>query len=441
MLSSEHTAPDNCCASARSGARFHPPTPTRRAVLRGAAVGSGMVIAATATDAEASTRFSFGEMGIPGDVIVVLSLRGGFDGLSAVAPVGDPNYAAARPTLAVPKSQALQLNSIFGLHPALAPLLPFWQQKKLAIVRDVGQENPTRSHFEAMSELERAAPGTSLRTGWLDRALGSRDLSSAFQGAQVGNARLPDSWKGAHPKLALANIDAFGLWDSWDAASRNRLIDVYRSMYKHAPEIMATPAAVALDAVSTTTTIKGQEYTPGRNAVYPPTGTGKALRDVARLIRSNVGLQFASVDVGDWDLHAAMGRPESGAMTNRLDDFAMALAAFATDLGDGLDRVTVITLSEFGRRVHENASGGTDHGHGNSMFVLGGGVLGGQMYGQWGNLTSDWLINGDLPGTTDYRQVLAEVFTKRCGLSSAEVTGIFPGLKPEALGILSPLGA
>jgi uncharacterized protein (DUF1501 family) len=404
--------------------------PSRRTVLGASALGGLALTVGLAGDAGLPS-------GRPDDVLVVVSLRGGFDGLSAVVPAAEPEYWKARPTIGIPASQLQHLDRRFGLHPVMAPLLPFWQSGKLAIVQDVGQSTPTRSHFEAMRELERAAPGSSLRTGWLDRLLGSLPTTTAFEGAQVGTAKPTDAFRGPFPEMALRSIDALSLAET-STRTRKGVQRVYRTLYARQAEVIRNPVFVAMDAVSTAAGWKAVGYQPANGATYPNTDVARALRDVARLIVLGSGLRVACVDVGEWDLHAAMGTVSGGRMRTKLGDLASALAAFATDLGSRMESVTVVTLSEFGRRVAENGSGGTDHGHGNSAFVLGGSVIGGRFYGSWPGLAPSVLVQGDLPGHTDYRQVLAEIAVKRLG--AGDHATLFPGLRPSPLGLVRERG-
>jgi uncharacterized protein (DUF1501 family) len=374
-----------------------------------------------------------------GDVLVVVSLRGGFDGLSAVVPAADPDYLRLRPTIGIAPSRLLPLDSRFGLHPALAPLLPFWRAGTFGVVHAVGQADPTRSHFEAMAELERAAPGTSLRTGWLDRTLAQltsgSPASSMFRAVQVGSGSVGGALAGPQPELALRGIDDFELAGAWDATERARWTTALTRLHAGAHPDLAAPASGVLGALATTTRLKDAGYVPANGVTYPQTGIGAALRDVARLVTAGVGLRVACLDEGDWDMHADLGTPDAGRMATGLTQLGAALAAFATDLGPArMRRVTVVTLSEFGRRVEENGSGGVDHGHGNAVLLLGGGVVGGRVHGVWPGLAADTLVDGDLAGTTDYRQLLAEILTKRCGLVSP--SSVFPGLRPKPLGIV-----
>lgn len=383
-----------------------------------------------------STKLAYAAAGTPyaGDVLVVVSLRGGFDGLSAVVPAGDPAYYTARPDLAVPAAQLLARDQMFGLHPAMSPLLPYWQAGTFGAVHAVGQADPTRSHFAALEEMERAAPGTSLRTGWLDRMLGVRGLGNTFQAAQVGQTMAASSFTGPAPELAMRNINGFKL--DGDAEFTQRRMAALSTAYAGARPTLAAPAAAALGALATTTRLAATTYQPGNGAAYPTTALAKALRDVARLIKAGLGLQVAAIDYGDWDFHENLGGPAAGGqMNDHLGVLAGALAAFATDLGTAMSGVTVVTLSEFGRRLAQNGSGGVDHGHGNAVLLLGGAVVGGRVHGPWPGLAPAQLDQGDLRGTTDYRTILGEVLQKRCGAGS--LATVFPGFTlPAPLGVV-----
>ena len=410
---------------------------TRRALLRTAAAAGALGVVTTAFGETVTARYAFAadRAAYAGDTVVVLSLRGGFDGLGAVVPAGDPDYLRLRPTIGVPAAALLPLTGIYGLHPALAPLLPLWQAGSLAAVHAVGQAEPSRSHFTAMAELERAAPGTTTRTGWLDRTVGLRAPGTAFQAAQVGSTTPTGALAGPAPELVLGAIDDFDLWGAWDDHQRQLWTTALTRLHASARASVRGAAANALGAVATTTRLAAQAKTHPAPAGYPKgSGLAAALRDVVRLVKARVGLQLACVDFGDWDMHSGMGGPDSGRMHDHLDELARSLAAFAADLGPLLDGVTLVTLSEFGRRAGENGSGGADHGHGNAVLLLGGGVAGGRVYGRWPGLADDDLVDGDLAGTTDYRQILAEILVRRCALASpAEV---FPGLAPEPLGVV-----
>lgn len=364
-----------------------------------------------------------------GPVLLVLSLRGGMDGLSVVAPVGDPDYARLRPSIAVPITRALPTGDRrFGLHPALAPLLPLWQAGSMAAVHAVGTPDGSRSHFQAMEELERAAPGTSLRTGWLNRVLGVAGTGTVFEAVTLGSGSPPPALAGPAAALAMDSLASFNLAGAdWVGP---RLATALRTLHTGTRLPTAPAALLTLAALDSTRTVAAGTHT----ATYPDSDLGRALADAALLVRADVGLQVLTVDVGDWDMHTDLGAAGDGWMATKLADLASSLAAFAADLGPAFDNVNVVTMSEFGRRVEENGSHGVDHGHGNAVLLLGGGLVGGTVHGTWPTLVDSALDDGDLAGTTDYRDVLAEVLVKRLGLAPSQLSTVFPGLAPSSPG-------
>ncbi|MFF0378135.1 DUF1501 domain-containing protein [Actinoplanes missouriensis] len=392
----------------------------RRTILGGMAAG----VAAAST---VSVDFAFADGKYSGDTLVVISMHGGFDGLSTIIPIGDPDYYRARPGIAVPKSRVIAGDGTFGLHPALAPLLPQWKAGSLAAVHAVGQPNPTRSHFAAMEAMENAAPGTSVRSGWLDRMLGGTGATAPLAGVAMGSSRPSRLLAGPTSDIAMLSVDDLTLAGD----GKRPIAAALRAMYADAPAHLAAPAKAADRALAAMDKPRSAKGGSG----YPDTDLGGALRDVARLITSNAGLVTATVDCGDWDMHEALGPAVKGErMFDNLTDFAKALAAFTADLGpQAMKRVTVLTISEFGRRVAENGSHGADHGHGNAMLLLGGGIRGGRVYTHWPTLAASALVDGDLAATTDYRSVIGEILQKRCGLG--DLSTIFPGVKPSRFGL------
>lgn len=383
-------------------------------------------------------QLAFAAPGYRGDVLVVIVLRGGFDGLNAVVPFADPEYRAARPSVGIPERSLYPLTRRFGLHPSLLPLKPFWNAGTFGVVHAVGMQSPTRSHFQAMAELERAAPGTSTRTGWIDRTLGLRRGGTTFQGSQLGMNFATGSFSGSHPELAMKSVDEFVMAGVHDRNDRLRWRKALGRMNANAPAVISRPAQSAVTSVERMRPLQVAGYRPRSAAHYPTTDLGNALKDVARLIKADVGLQVACVDYGDWDMHSGMGKVGSGWLHQHLTELGKAMAAFGTDLGPKLGSVTVLTLSEFGRRLKENGSGGTDHGHGQAVLMLGGGVVGGKVHGRWPGLADADLVDGDLAGTTDYRTILAEVLEKRCRTSAT--SAIFPGLPSGRLGVVRARG-
>jgi len=371
------------------------------------------------------------------DVLVVLSLRGGFDGLSAIVPAADPNYSRARPGIGVPASSLKKVDATFGLAPGLKALYPLWDAGRLAAIHAVGQQDPTRSHFEAMAEMERAAPGSSTRTGWLDRSIGMLGGTDAFAGAQVGNTTMPASLYGEHGKFAVASLKDIKIGVGEDLVPVSAWSRSIAQLHAGARPDLVRPTGEAIAAVGKLKTLPASVEATA--AGYPAGELGGALHDVARLIKANLGLRFATVDMGNFDMHQNLGGATSGWMFNQLTELSGALAAFAKDLGPDFDRVVLVTLSEFGRRVTQNGSGGLDHGHGNAVLLLGGGVNGGKVYGRWPGLTPAALDSGDLAVTTDYRSVMAEILTRRCAISG--VNQVFPGYQAADLGLVKARAA
>jgi uncharacterized protein (DUF1501 family) len=409
----------------------HMPEISRRSFIKAAGV-AGIVAGIAGEDL--FTKMAFGATPYTGDVLVVLSLRGGMDGLNAIVPSGDAHYATWRPNIAIPQGQLIQLDPLFGMHPAMAPLKPFWDAGTFGVVHAVGMEQPNRSHFQAMEEMERAAPGSSLRTGWIDRVMGLRDPGTAFQATQMGSNTAASAFLGPNPELAMWSVDSFDLNGAWDATQMALWDAALRGIHQGAPDVLASPSATALDALATAATLPGKNYVPENAANYPNTGLGHALRDIAQLIKADVGLQVAAIDYGDWDMHVEMGAFDTGWMHDHLTELSGALAAFATDLGTArMNDVTLVSLTEFGRRVEENGSGGVDHGYGQAVLLLGGGIKGGVVHGDWPGLAPADLIDGDLDGKNDYRRVLAELLEKRCEASS--VAEVFPGLDAPRIDI------
>ncbi len=412
------------CAQCRAADAAH--DITRRGLLK--ALGVGAFALGTA-----GARVAWADGPWVGDTIVVLSLRGGFDGLSAVAPIGDPAYAALRPTIAVPASQGIALDGMFALHPALGDLRAHWAAGRVALVHATGLPDPNRSHFAAMDEVERAAPGSAVRTGWLDRTLSLHDPSGPFGAVQLGSTGMPTAFAGPYEELGMTRLRDFGLDGAWDAQARAQWTSALSALHDKAGDLLRTSAAVTLDALTTAAGLG--DYTP--TVEYPGTNLGATLQDVAQLIKADVGARVITVDEGDWDMHADLGRVDGGWMASKLADLGGSLAAFLDDLGPLRDQVTLVTMSEFGRRAQENESQGVDHGWGNVMFVAGGNVNG-AVHGRWPGLAPDDLVDGDLRATTDYRAVLADILVNRCGADHSALSSVFPGWTGTPLGVTVP---
>ena len=360
--------------------------------------------------------------------LVVLSLRGGADGLSLVVPHGDPVYRQARPRLAVPAERLLVADAMFGLHPALGPLSDWWRSGRLAAVHAAGLPARNRSHFAAMEEVEDADPTSSLRVGWLNRLIGLDAVTSPLQAIHMGGPVPPSSLAGPEQSFAVPDPGAVRLAADGvvDSRARRRSLQVawgggagprpLSDAVRAAPRLVDSfaPAAAA-----------------GTRAEFPTTFLGDALSFASRTLRSGVGAQVVTVEHGGWDMHADLGTVESGGMRTLATELGEALAAFLTDLGPDLERTTVVVLSEFGRRTEENSSLGLDHGYGNAMLLAGAGVVGGQVHGRWPGLTLG--ADADLLVTTDYRSVLAEVVRTRFGVATDTV---FPGFSPAPVGVM-----
>jgi uncharacterized protein (DUF1501 family) len=373
-------------------------------------------------------------------VLVQVNLFGGMDGMSAIAPIGDPNYTKLRPTIAVPASAALPLDRMFGLHPALSPLTPFLDDGSLVLLHAVANPDSSRSHFDCSFNLEQGTfTGYYSPTGWLGRWLATLPSPTTYAGVAHDESISP-SLMGPVPALAISSNSGFAVnvpdADRQPAITRT-LNRVYGAGGDHPHPVLAT-GQQTLAALDTMSRLTATAYGPEHGAVYDPaSGTAQALQDLAQLVKARVGLRAATLSIGGWDTHTDMGSVETGYMTDQLADLASALAAFATDLGPLMDSVTVVTVTEFGRDAQENGSRGLDHGWGQAMLVLGKGLKGGrQVKGAWPGLAPEQLDGEALAGTTDYRAVLSEVLTGRLGASSAEAAGIFPGFQSARVGIV-----
>jgi uncharacterized protein (DUF1501 family) len=404
----------------------------RRSVLRGAlALGGATFIVGSATvsaSASAPTPASA--------VLVVLSLRGGADGLSLVVPYGDPGYYTARPTIAIPQGQLLAgtTDGFFGLHPKLAPLSAMWSAGSLAAIHATGLSVANRSHFSAMEEVEEADPGSSARIGWLNRLVSTNSDGSPLQGVGIVNGTPPTEISGPVPLMTIGSLDNASIaaddqWDTDPAGKRRRSL---HTMWDHDRSAMGVAVRSTLQA---TADITPAVQATDNSASYGGSHLGQALAAAARIIRGNVGTEVITVDQGDWDMHVDLGDLNGGQMLANAHDLATSLAAFFGDLGDQAGKVTLVTISEFGRRVVENGNRGLDHGWGNVMFVAGAGVKGGKYYVDqqqgWKPLSAD--LESDLHVTTDYRNVLAEIVAARFGSPLATV---FPGLAQHSLGFM-----
>ena len=399
--------------------------PTRRIFLKssGAAVAFGAaprVLLRAAAAAE----------GVRGPALVVILQRGACDGLNTVVPWGESAYYDARRTIAIPpprgssRERALDLDGFFGLHPALGPLVSFWKDGTLAVVHAVGSPDPTRSHFDAQDYMESGTPGRkTTEDGWMNRHLqASPDPEAAALRAVSLTATLPRILRGSASAVAMADLRRFGLRPRSGSAVARSFEDMYAAAVRDTLQGTGEAAFEAMDAVRRVEALPAEAASPVR---YPRGPLGQSLRQIARLIKSDAGVELAFAETGNWDHHAAQGGA-TGQLANRLGELGGALAAFQQDLGRRTSDVVVVTLTEFGRTVRENGNRGTDHGHGGVSLVMGGPVRGGRVYGRWPGLGRSDLYQGrDLAVTTDFRDLLAELLARHVGCRDLEA--VFPG--------------
>lgn len=409
---------------------------SRRAVLRGGvSTAAALLFGPSALAQIALKKAPNGR-----DALIVIFLRGGADGLNIVTPYREDAYYRLRPSLSLAKPNAgtradrvLDLDGFFGFHPSLAPLLPVFKDGKLACVHAVGSNDGTRSHFEAMSAMERGlpymGPGASRSNGWLARYLNATatDEDSPLRALAIGDL-MPDTLRGAPGATNIPDVRQYRLGGT----------PAYRSAIERAYADGADPMTRAgretITLLETLDRLDYRGYKPSGVAAYPESDLGAGLRQVAFLLKAEVGLEVAFLDKGGWDTHFAQGG-STGLQANLLSDLATSLRAFADDLGERLGSTTVVVMTEFGRRAYENTSLGTDHGRASVMFVMGGSTKGGRVYGHWPGLEQKSLEGpGDLHVTTDYRAVLAEVLHKRMGLQ--DPAAVFPGFEPHDLGLV-----
>lgn len=374
-----------------------------------------------------------------GHTLVVVFLRGGADGLNLVAPYAEDDYYRLRPTLAIAKPGAgegrlLDLDGHFGLNPGLRPLEAPFKDGRLAIVHACGSGDQTRSHFEAMGTMERGLHDrpSAASDGWLARHIAATPERSAPLRAVALTSTMPDSLGGVTSALAVPNISDVKL-SALDEDQRTRFMASLARLYGPDGDQMEQAGHATLDVLKTLTQSDPNQYQAANGATYPDTDLGRTFRQVAFLIRKEVGLEVACLDFGGWDTHIAQGTT-AGWLTGLATELANSVAAFMTDLGTEMSRVTVVVQSEFGRRLEENSGFGTDHGRGGVMMVAGGGARGGKVYGDWPTLSPGRRVGpGDLDVTTDYRDVLGEVLAKR--LQTPDLGRVFPGLDHRPIGL------
>jgi len=418
-----------CAPRRREGA-----TVSRRQILRGGAlIAAGSFLPLWTRRALASEDSGPGRR----KALVFLFLRGALDGLHAVTPTGEPRFQQLRPQLSLKPSELLPLEPGFALHPSLAPLLPFWQEGSLALVHAVGSPDPTRSHFDAQDFLELGTPGVKgTPDGWLARSL--RDAPIAARSpldAVAVSPRLPRALQGAPDALAFASLDQLRLrpmaGGPGGVPGSTQARSAFDSLYaQQADEPVAASGKEAFAALDLLERKIGQRPPPS-SVQYPGGPIGSSLKQIAQLIKADVGLRVGCADAGGWDTHAA----QPGQLANNLKQLAEALSAFRRDLGARADEVVLIAATEFGRTVRQNGANGTDHGHGTVALVLGGGVRGGRIHGSWPGLRDDQLYEGrDLAVTTDLRSVLAAAAAAQLG--AKDVQRLFPAFEGAPLSTL-----
>ncbi|MGH9418077.1 MAG: DUF1501 domain-containing protein [Terriglobales bacterium] len=393
---------------------------TRRIFLKNSAltmVGIGALPHWLARSAWAST------LGARKKILVAIFQRGAADGLNIVIPYGEQAYYATRPSIAIARGATLDLDGFFAFHPALAPLLPLWKQGALACVHAAGSPDPTRSHFDAQDYMESGTPGRKATDdGWLNRALGLDQWAnhSPLRAVAMG-PQVPLTLQGPVPAVAINNLSAF-------RGAPGPVGADFQAMYDTTSNALLRPAGQdTFAALRLMQHLDPKTYQPAPGADYPAGGLGASLRQLAQIIKADVGVEVAFADVGGWDHHVAEGSTQ-GRLANSLHGFAQAIAAFWADLGSRQQDVVLVTMSEFGRTVRENGNRGTDHGHANVMFALGGDVRGGKVYGDWPGLKPEQLYqNRDLAVTTDFRDVLSEAVMRHLGV--ADLGGVFPGFQ------------
>ena len=415
---------------------------TRRVFLR----NSALAVIGTSAAPSFLTRAAYGagELGSRTKRLVVIFQRGAADGLNIVVPHGEQAYYAMRPSINIPRNQVLDLDGFFGLHPSLSPFQPLWQQGHLAIVHAAGSPDPTRSHFDAQDFMESGTPGVkATEDGWLNRTIHSLpspeaqdQAQSEFRAVAMGPS-LPRILTGPEAALAINNINDFGVGGRNPNAAP--IANTFEAMYAQSVDsVLHGTGQETFDAVKMLKSADPQKYKPAAGADYPRGRFGDGLSQLAQLIKANLGVQIAFADIGGWDHHVNEGNTQ-GQLANVLRDFSQSLAAFWIDLGDLAEDTVVVTMSEFGRTARENGNRGTDHGHANVMFVMGGSVKGGKVYGRWPGLDESQLYQArDLALTTDFRTVLGEAVYRHLG--NKDLAQVFPGFEAKPAEFLKYLG-
>jgi len=365
--------------------------------------------------------------------LVVLFQRGAADGLNIVVPFGEPNYYRLRPSIAIPQPKrggvdaAIDLDGFFGLHPSLAPLEVLFHSEQLAIVHAAGSPDPTRSHFDAQDFMESGTPGVkSTEDGWLNRALETipEEEASPFRAVAMG-PNLPRMLHGNAAAIALPDLKQFKVMAQAPGTAAT-VEGGFEAMYAQTvDQALRGTGTETFEAIDLLRKADPTKYQPENGAQYPTSRLGQSLQQIGQLLKADIGVEVLFVDCGGWDNHVNEGGVQ-GQLSNLLRDLGQGLAAFHQDLGERMENIVFVTMSEFGRTAKENGNRGTDHGHANCMFVMGGGVKGGQVYGKWPGLNEHQLNEGrDLALTTDFRSVVGEILAMHIGVG--DLKPVFPG--------------
>ncbi len=365
--------------------------------------------------------------------LVVLFQRGAADGLNTVVPFAERDYYRLRPSIAIPEPRrggeqaAVDLDGFFGLHPSLAPLEPLFKQGQLAIVHAAGSPDTTRSHFDAQDYMESGTPGMKpTEDGWLNRTLQAQPEpgASPFRAVAMG-PNLPRALRGTAPAVALPDVRQF------QVIAQSPIVEGgFEALYAQTvDQALRGTGTETFEAIEMLRKANPSRFQPENGADYPRSRFGQSLQQVAQLLKADVGLEVCFLDSGGWDHHVNEGGVQ-GQLSNLLRDLGQGLASFHRDMGTRMEAIVFVTMSEFGRTAHENGNRGTDHGHANCMFVMGGAVKGGKVYGRWPGLGPGQLYEGrDLALTTDFRSVLGEIISTHIG--SKDLKTVFPSFEND----------
>src|SRR5438105_3018716 len=398
---------------------------TRRVFMR----NSALAVVGTAALPAFLTRAAFGaeSLGSKNKRLVVIFQRGAADGLNIVVPHGEQAYYGMRPTINIPRNAVIDLDGFFGLHPSMAAFQPLWKQRHLAIVHAAGSPDPTRSHFDAQDFMESGTPGVKVtEDGWLNRTVENVPVENAspFRAVAMG-ANLPRMLRGSAPAIALPDVKQFKVVaqnSSMNQVAEGGFEAMYAQTVDHALRGTGTETFEAIDMLRKADPAK---YQPEHGADYGKSRLGQSLQQIGQLVKADIGTEVLFVDCGGWDNHVNEGGAQ-GQLSNLLRDLGQGMAAFRQDMGDRMENIVFVTMSEFGRTAKENGNRGTDHGHANCMFLMGGPVKGGRVYGRWPGLNEGQLNEGrDLALTTDFRSVLGEILSKHLGIGN--LSPVFPG--------------